>query len=140
MIYVIKTEDDSAIKIGFTKTKEGVNRRLCDLQIGNHIKLTVIHTFKGGRSYEKLAHGFLHQYHLTGEWFDYSNFAVRRFVSILIESEFIEAIRSLTENKEYKLYSDIQARTNRRSKLKHQRVLKLETNLLHAQQNAKRQA
>ncbi|MGZ5055354.1 MAG: GIY-YIG nuclease family protein [Methylobacter sp.] len=123
MIYIIKTEDDSAIKIVFTKNKESVNKRLRDLQIGNHTKLTVIHTFNGGRSYEKLAHGFLHQYNLTGEWFDYSNFAVRRFVNTLIDTGFTEAIRSITGDNEYNCYADIQARTNKRSKSRRQRVL-----------------
>ena len=116
MIYIIKTHDENAIKIGYSKTKAGIEKRLSGLQTGNHKRLSLLHYFQGGRSIEKIIHGFLYQYHLSGEWFDYTSLDVQIFVNNLIDYNVYEALRSISTDKEYNPYYDISARNSKRRK------------------------
>ena len=86
MIYIIVTEDQSAIKIGSTKSKrkDSVYERLDALQCGNHQKLSVLHSFQGNTSHESFLHGFLERYRLNREWFDYRNEELRMFIDRLV--------------------------------------------------------
>jgi hypothetical protein len=95
MIYIIITEDQSAIKIGYTKStrKDSVYKRMSHLQIGNHQKLSVLHYFHGNSAHESFLHGYLYRFRLNGEWFDYKNEMLRLFIERLIEGGLQHATR-----------------------------------------------
>jgi hypothetical protein len=116
MIYVIAIDDESASKIGYSKTKAGIEKRLESLQTGNHKKLKLIGFINGGISYEKYLHGVLHAHRLHGEWFDTSKPHVQIFLNDLINEGFIQAITRHTELTEDEIYNSITNRNNLRAK------------------------
>ena len=118
MIYFIKTEDDAAIKIGYSKTKASAKKRLMGIQTGNHKKLTIIHMLQGGYSHEGFLHGLLYQHRLAGEWYDYKDPVVHEFIYILINKGLTDACRHLSTDKNMNPYFHIDERRKERYKQK----------------------
>jgi hypothetical protein len=54
-----------AVKFGFAKD---VDSRLRDIQVGNHVKLTLLAAIKCNRYLEGLVHEYLRNEWMTGEW------------------------------------------------------------------------
>jgi len=82
-IYIILAGDE-AMKIGLALDPE---KRLEQLQIGNHRDLRLVAAFYAGslmqsQKKEKDIHNILHKYHIRGEWFK-PNLA--KAVKVLIE-------------------------------------------------------
>lgn len=66
-VYFIQSEDNKAIKIGYTAGRP--EERLRSLQTGQPHKLNLLCTMPGDRQYEKSLHRRFHKYRLGGEWF-----------------------------------------------------------------------
>lgn len=81
MIYVIRPEGSANVKIGMTKTPQGMRRRLESLQVSCPDKLVVEATMKGGRLKESCIHHFAISRHVRGEWFRLSKEEVKRMIA-----------------------------------------------------------
>lgn len=68
-VYLLKIEDESAYKIGISKSPQ---IRLDDLQTGSYSEIRVLQTFKTVfySQIEQALHAQLAHKHLRGEWFD----------------------------------------------------------------------
>ena len=86
MIYFIQDGKKGSIKIGYSKDKEGVKKRLTSLQTGNPKKLTIIKQFKGGLGLENKIHKKFEFLRLHGEWFSYHKELMNFKLSDLKES------------------------------------------------------
>ncbi len=82
MIYIVKTDDDTAVKIGFVGSKKGMSSRLIHLQVGNHRKLELVHLEHAPRVFEKKIHKLLRECRMPGggEWFNLKWPFVKKFV------------------------------------------------------------
>lgn len=67
MIYFMRA--DSAVKIGFTRQRSSLSKRLEDLQSGNPKRITVVAMMAGDEEDEQRLHARFAQHRLTGEWF-----------------------------------------------------------------------
>lgn len=66
MIYFIRQDDDSLVKIGHT---EDIKNRLCALQVSNGHKLSVILLINGDFGDESELHLIFKEYKIRGEWY-----------------------------------------------------------------------
>lgn len=66
MIYFIQAGEGGPFKIGFAKNAE---RRLAQLQTGNHRKLSLVFSCPGDHALENRIHRDLDEYRGEGEWF-----------------------------------------------------------------------
>lgn len=105
MIYIVETSDKIAIKIGYTKNKNGFKYRLITLQVGNHMKISPIYLGPGEIELESKIHVALEQYRLNGEWYDYKNPVIQNFASACISHGVHAAFWSLV--KMYKVGIDV---------------------------------
>lgn len=69
MIYIIECELTGLIKVGFSKTRGGVNRRLRQYRVHCPGKTRLVHVRDGGVEHEHDMHGLLHEFHYRNEWF-----------------------------------------------------------------------
>jgi hypothetical protein len=67
MLYAIAT--NTHVKLGFSRTKEGVYKRLQAIQTGNPQQCTIAWIIDGDRSTERRLHQRLAHYRCHGEWF-----------------------------------------------------------------------
>lgn len=70
MVYFIQEEGTNFVKIGYSKTKEGVDERLKSLQTGNARKLSLLFLFNGSIDDEKDLHKAFKKQRVLGEWFN----------------------------------------------------------------------
>lgn len=70
MIYFILDRQGKAVKVGYSKSKETLRRRLSTLQVGNPRPLELLFHVEGGREGEKFLHRLLRTSRLCGEWFE----------------------------------------------------------------------
>lgn len=68
VIYFIQAGADGPIKIGYTK--ERIQGRLNNMQVGNPAKMRLLGTAAGDKEDEKALHGKFHKHRIRGEWFD----------------------------------------------------------------------
>lgn len=80
MIYLISDSEKQYCKIGYTK--KNPLQRLCTLQVGNPMKLSIISLIAGSTSFEKLIHKKFKKYYIRGEWFKYSKDIIEFFDSL----------------------------------------------------------
>jgi hypothetical protein len=66
-IYFIRSVQGGPVKIGIT---DDLPSRLRTLQTAHAYPLTVIYSFRGRKSDEKMIHKALSNYRLNGEWFE----------------------------------------------------------------------
>jgi hypothetical protein len=66
-VYFIQAGDGGPIKIGIARSPE---RRLIELQVGNHAKLRILALTPGGWGEERALHDKFAALRLNGEWFD----------------------------------------------------------------------
>ena len=71
MIYFIQS--DTYIKIGYTASLESMLTRINNLQVGNPIKLNLIHAIAGSIQDEKILHKKFIKDYARGEWFYFSS-------------------------------------------------------------------
>jgi hypothetical protein len=81
----------SSVKIGITNN---LKTRLSALSTGNSEKLSILHNWKlptitDARNVERLAHGRLSQYRLSGEWFDVTPEVAKLAVDNIINKDSI---------------------------------------------------
>ena len=69
MIYFIM-QDNQYVKIGYSGTDEGVNRRLSALQTGNPANLSLYSTEHGDEDRERQLHKRFKDSRIRGEWFN----------------------------------------------------------------------
>lgn len=67
MIYFVESGPDGPIKIGFAEVD--VAARIGTLQVGNPVRLNLLHVCDGDRLLEKQLHGVLRHSRMRGEWF-----------------------------------------------------------------------
>jgi hypothetical protein len=80
MIYVIRSNGSEFVKIGFTKSKETLAKRLKSLSACSPFKLKVEALMNGSKLKERCLHSFCISRHHNGEWFRLSKEEVQRFV------------------------------------------------------------
>lgn len=67
-VYVLEAGETGRFKIGFTGSP--VHKRTSALQTGCHEELRVVGFYRWlTREDERLVHGWLHRFHVRGEWF-----------------------------------------------------------------------
>lgn len=69
MIYMFMAGDRQAIKIGFA---DDVSRRRAEVQVGNHLEISLFRQFEGSAAEEAILHTKFSHLRLRGEWFSYS--------------------------------------------------------------------
>lgn len=69
MIYFVQSNNSGPIKIGYTKNKYSVHKRLGSIQVGSSEPLKLLGLINGSRKDEQLLHKKFHVYQLHGEWF-----------------------------------------------------------------------
>jgi hypothetical protein len=77
MIYLIATENDKFVKIGYSK--KNPIPRLNTLQIGNPQKLRIINSQVGDPEDEHFLHKLCKKYKVQGEWFKYCSIVLNIF-------------------------------------------------------------
>lgn len=80
MIYVVRAVDSMLVKIGFTKSKNSLKRRLIQLKCSCPYALRVEATMAGSRIKESYLHSICLSRHESGEWFRLSIDEVKRMV------------------------------------------------------------
>ena len=68
IVYVLQPKGAGTVKIGHTRA-DRLERRVAEIQTGNHAELTVVRTFRGGKKKEAELHRRFSAERLTGEWF-----------------------------------------------------------------------
>jgi len=68
VVYVVQAVDGGPVKIGHS-TREGVERRLKELQCGTPRLLVIRALYSGGMWLEQALHTFFESSRLRGEWF-----------------------------------------------------------------------
>jgi hypothetical protein len=68
-VYFIQVAPDGPVKIGYSSTKDGVQKRLNSLQTGNPDKLIVRKVVPGSRWVEQGLHRRFEKWRMEGEWF-----------------------------------------------------------------------
>jgi len=69
-VYMIRAGEHGPVKIGFTND---LAKRLVELQVGNHERLSVLRLFDGGAAEEARLHERFAENWLHGEWHGFSN-------------------------------------------------------------------
>jgi hypothetical protein len=69
MIYMFMAGDRQAVKIGFA---DDVFRRRKEVQVGNHLAISLFRQFEGSAAEEAMLHAKFGHLRLRGEWFSYS--------------------------------------------------------------------
>ena len=69
MIYFIQRGTSGFIKIGYTRDKKSIEKRIEALQVGSHEPLYCLGLIRGTCKDEKLFHKKFHMYRAHGEWF-----------------------------------------------------------------------
>jgi hypothetical protein len=72
IIYFILDTNSNAVKIGYT-TLKGLKRRLENLQVGTPHDLKILGAVWGDRKTEKKLHERFTNFHIRGEWFNYTS-------------------------------------------------------------------
>lgn len=75
-VYFIANHEDGTVKIGYSDDPQ---RRLSDLQMGNHSRLEILATVPGGQDVEQMLHERFADSRIDGEWFDLSG-NLREFI------------------------------------------------------------
>jgi hypothetical protein len=70
MVYFIRQKGTNFVKIGTTKDRSNMYKRLCTLQIGNPFELELLCCTTGTTEEEFKLHEIYRRYHKQGEWFD----------------------------------------------------------------------
>lgn len=70
MIYFIQSEVGGPIKIGYTHSRDTVDRRMAQLQAAHPYKLVCLATMNGSIFIERRLHEMFHKHRLLGEWFE----------------------------------------------------------------------
>jgi Meiotically up-regulated gene 113 len=78
VIYFMQADIGGPIKIGYSATPDGVEKRRSTIQTGFPHKLIVLKTIEGGREKEKDLHARYGDLRLSGEWFEASPELARR--------------------------------------------------------------
>lgn len=68
-VYLARAGEDGPVKIGYADDPQ---RRLVDLQVGNHLRLSLLRLFEGGETEERILHIRFADLRLRGEWFSFS--------------------------------------------------------------------
>jgi hypothetical protein len=68
-VYIIRAGQHGPVKIGFTND---LAKRLVELQVGNHERLTILRIFEGGQAEEAQLHERFAENRLHGEWHSFS--------------------------------------------------------------------
>ena len=72
MIYFIQAGDpNGAVKIGYSRTKDGVSRRLYALQTASFAPLKLLRVMNGSQRHERSLHRHFRELHIRGEWFKF---------------------------------------------------------------------
>lgn len=73
MIYFIQQGEDGPVKIGYSATMVGVERRRSAMQTAHCVELRLLGVVPGDREDETLLHEFLREWRIRGEWFSPSS-------------------------------------------------------------------
>jgi hypothetical protein len=83
-IYLFKSisEHENLYKIGYTKNKNTLKKRVKQLQTGNPNKIKMVNYFESyhGRKIETTLHNIYSTRRLEGEWFDLDEYDVDNFI------------------------------------------------------------
>ena len=83
-IYLFETVStyETKYKIGYTRNKATLKKRVKALQTGNPEKIHIVDYFptKHGRKIETTLHTIYSQKRLEGEWFDLEDYDVKNFI------------------------------------------------------------
>lgn len=107
MIYIIESEKQQAIKIGYIvdksdleKSFERLRARVSGIQVGNPWELKIIGLIKGNYAEEQELHKQFSTYRLCGEWFS-NCYEVMSIVRGMMSAELWKAYKSPKEKPEY---------------------------------------
>lgn len=68
-VYALQGELGGPIKVGYSRTPQGVVSRKRDIQLGNPYPLRIVNVLHGGRELEAALHLSLASWRMAGEWF-----------------------------------------------------------------------
>ena len=77
LVYFVSA-DNAIVKIGVTK--KCALKRMAGLQSAYPHKLHLVGVTRGGPDGEKFWHQYFDKYRLLGEWFDFANFDIEKFL------------------------------------------------------------
>lgn len=80
MIYIIRAKGTGMVKIGFTKKKAGINKRLRSIQTGCPHELKLLGYMPGSKRKERCMHILCRNRKAVGEWFKLSDDECRRML------------------------------------------------------------
>jgi len=69
MIYFIQSGSAGPIKIGYTRDRDSIQKRMYHLQNAQPVELNLIFTIEGTKKDEANLHARFKKYHIRGEWF-----------------------------------------------------------------------
>jgi hypothetical protein len=81
MIYVIRAVGSDFVKIGYTKSKRTLPRRLKTLKGSCPFKLIIEAEMEGSKLKERCLHSFCISRHESGEWFRLTEDEIKRMIA-----------------------------------------------------------
>lgn len=71
-VYFVRAGESGPVKVGYVQAGRSVERRLVELQVGNHEQLHLLALSNGGPATERKLHRALAWSRVRGEWFKWS--------------------------------------------------------------------